>query len=353
LLREAAATPAQSARDRFLAGAQLAQKGRYREALPRLDEATLIDPTNFSAWFVRGTTHLALEQNTFAANCFAACTALRPDFAPVWLNYGLALGRQRFYKQALGAYDRAVSLDSDLTEAFIQRAGVKERLGDRPGAVDDFTRALATGAAPVRVYFLRASLRDRMGDREAAKADREAGLKLKPADELSWVARGESRMAADPAGALADVEQALKLNPLSAAALQLKAHLLSEKLNRRAEAIAALDRTVELYADYVPARAGRGVLLARDGRRDEAIRDAKDALLRNTDPPNRFQVGCIYALTSKTHPEDRIEALRLLSDALQRGFGLQYLDTDHDLDPIRDDAEFKRLVAAAKAKKGE
>jgi tetratricopeptide (TPR) repeat protein len=123
-------------------------------------------------------------------------------------------------------------------------------------------------------------------------------------------------------------------------------------LNRRADAIAVLDRAVELYPDHVPARAGRGVLLARDGRRDEAIRDAKDALLRNTDPSNLFQVGCIYALTSKSHPEDRVEALRLLSGALQRGFGRQYLDTDHDLDPLRDDAEFKRLVAAAKAKKG-
>ncbi len=352
LLREAAAIPAQSARDRFLAGAQLAQKGHYRDALPRLREATQIDPTNFSAWFVRGTTHLALEQNDLAAFCFAACTALRPDFAPAWLNRGLSFTRMRHYAQARDDYDRAVSLDPDLTEAFIQRAGVKDRLGDRAGAVDDFTRALATGAAPVRVYFLRASLRDRMGDREAAKADREAGLKLKPTDELSWVARGESRMAADPAGALTDVEEALKLNPLSAAALQLKSHLLSEKLNRRADAIAVLDRAVELYPDHVPARAGRGVLLARDGRRDEAIRDAKDALLRNTDPPNLFQVGCIYALTSKTNPEDRVEALRLLSGALQRGFGLQYLDTDHDLDPLRDDAEFKRLVAAAKAKKG-
>ena len=351
LLREAAKMPAQSARDRYLAGAQLAQKGRYRDALPKLREATQIDPTNFSAWFVRGTTHLALEQNDLAAVCFGACTALRKDFAPAWLNRGLSFSRMRHYAQARDDYDRALGLDSNLLEALIQRAGVKERLGDRRGALDDFTRAIATGAAPVRVYFLRASLRERMGDREAAKADREEGLKRKPTDELSWVARGETRMAANPAGALADAEEALKLNPLSAAALQLKAHLLSEKLNRRAEAIAVLDRAVEFYPDYVPARAGRGVLLAREGRRNEAIRDAKDALLRNTDPPNLFQVGCIYALTSRTNPEDKTEAFRLLWSALQRGFGLQYIDTDRDLDPLRDDPEFKRLVAAVRARK--
>ena len=46
-----------------------------------------------------------------------------------------------------------------------------------------------------------------------------------------------------------------------------------------------LDRAVELYPDYAPARAGRGVLLARAGRRAEAVRDAEDALLRDTRRP--------------------------------------------------------------------
>ena len=57
------------------------------------------------------------------------------------------------------------------------------------------------------------------------------GRLLTPADDLSWVARAESRLADDPTGALADVEQALRVNSFSVPGLQLKAHLLGERLN--------------------------------------------------------------------------------------------------------------------------
>ena len=119
--------------------------------------------------------------------------------------------------------------------------------------------------------------------------------------------------------------------------LQLKAHILAERLNRSEDALAVLTRAIELHPDYVPARAGRGVLLARGGKRDEAIRDARESLLRDTRAPNLYQVACIYALTAKAYPEDKIEAFRLLRSALKTGFGLDMVDADSDLDSLRQD----------------
>ncbi|MBN9518180.1 tetratricopeptide repeat protein, partial [bacterium] len=336
-----------SARDRFLVGARLARNGRPRDALPHLTEATRLDPTNVSAWFVRGTAHLGLEQNELAAVCFGACVALRPDFAPAWLNRGVAFTRLRLLSAARDDFDRVLALDPALGEAYVLRAGVRDAGGDVRGAADDLTAALAAGASPVRVHFLRAHARDRLSDKAGAAADREAGLNLTPADELGWVARGEVRKARDAAGALADAEEALRLNPLSAPALQLKAHLLAEHLNRPAEAVAVLDRAVGFYPDYVKARAGRAVLLARAGRRDESVRDAKEALLRDTRPANLYQVGCVYALTARTHPEDKPEALRLIGAALRGGFGHHLLATDPDLAALRPDPEFQRLATPA------
>jgi tetratricopeptide (TPR) repeat protein len=188
-----------------------------------------------------------------------------------------------------------------------------------------------------------------LGDHAGARADREAGLRLTPTDALSWVGRAEVRAATAPAAALADVNEAIKLDPFSVDAYQLRAYLLAEKLNRPAEAQAALDRAVALNPDHAPARAGRGVVLARAGNRDAALRDAQDALRRDGRAPNVYQVGCVYALTSKTHPGDRAEARRLLWAALKTGFGLDLVDTDTDLDPLRTDPEFQRLVRDAKA----
>ncbi|HKB01379.1 MAG TPA: protein kinase [Gemmataceae bacterium] len=349
---QAQATAPGAARDHYLMGCWYAQLGHHREALPYLRKATLLDPEHFPAWFVRGTSHLALEQNEMAALCFGSCVALNKGHAPSWLNRGLAYSRLRFFDQACDDYDRALRLDSNLVEARLQRATAKEALGDLPGAIADLTAALNDVSAPTRVYFARAHFRERLGDRAGAAADRTEGLNLTPTDEMSWIARAEHRLD-DPKSALADVEQALRLSPTSATGLQLKAHILAERLGRGPDAIPVLDRAVEWYPEYVPARAGRGVLLARIGDRAAAVADAEEALLRDTKGPNLYQVACIYALTSRTEPTDRVKAVELLRAALKTRFGLDLVDTDPDFDPIRKDPAFQRVVADAKAKERE
>ena len=346
--KEAKDTAVTSSRDEYLIGVLFARQGRYRDALPHLRRATLLDPEHFSAWFVRGTVHLSLEQNELAAMCFGSCAALRKDYAPAWLNRGLAYSRLRFFDQACDDYDRALRLDPGLADVYVQRAGARAAQEDLKEAEADYGRALETGKATARVYFLRAAVRDRLGDKAGAAADRADGFRTPVHDEWSWLARAETRLADDAPGALADVEEALKLNPEFMFGLQLKAHVLAERVGRPADALAVLDRAVALFPEYVPARAGRGVLLARVGKRDAAIQDAKDALLRDTKAPNLYQVACIYALTSQTHPDDKREAFKLLWSALTAGFGRDIVDTDSDLDPLRKDPEFSRLVQSAK-----
>ncbi len=343
------AAAAATARDLALVGGQLAKAGRHRDALVPLQRATLLDPTDFSAWFVRGTTHLALEQNELAAMCFGAGLALRPDFAPAWRNRGLALSRLRFFDRAVDDFDRAVALAPDRAETYLQRAAAKDKQGNPAGAEADYSVALALGSAPVRAYFLRADVRDRRGDPVGARADRDEGLRHVPGDELSWVARAEVQVETDPTAALSDVEQALEINPLSLPGLQMKAHILAERLHRDADAVKVLDRAVELFPDAVEVRAGRGVLHARSGDRAAAHRDAKDALLLDGNAPNLYQVGCIYALTAKSNPADKADAFRHLWAGLKTGFGLDLVDADADLDGVRSDPEFLRLVERAKA----
>lgn len=342
-----------TARDHYLVGAWYAQRGRHREALPYLRAATQSDPENLPAWFVRGTCYLALEQPELAVLCFCSCVGIDKDFAPAWLNRGIACSRLRLFEPACDDFDQALRLNPSLTEARVWRAEAREALRNLPGAIADITGALEAGGSTTRLYFIRARLREANGDKAGADADRAEGMRQVPNDDLSWVARAEARMATDPEAALADVTEALKLNPISMFGLQLKAHLLAERLGRPDEAIGALDKAVEYYPEYAKAVAGRGVLLARAGRRTEAIRDAEEAILRDGRPPNLYQVGCIYALTAKSEREDRLKAFPLLWAALQTGFGIDMVDTDNDLDVIRKEPEFRRLVAAAKARQAE
>jgi hypothetical protein len=58
----------------------------------------------------------------------------------------------------------------------------------------------------------------------------------------------------------------------------------------------------------------------------------------------------IYAQTSKGVVEDRMEACRLLRLALSRNYGMDLLEKDEDLAPLRDTPEFAEIRELAKAK---
>ena len=323
--------------------------GSIRKALPLALEATRLDPRDFWAWFILGLSHERLGQDIAAEACFGTCIALRPDSPFGWFNRGTVRSRQASYDQARLDLDRASSLDPRWPDPLVERA-IVEKLGGRPArAVLDYTRAIALGATETRIYFLRADARLKAGDRDGWQADRAEGLRREPSDALGWVVRAMARPPEEAAAALLDLDRALALNPRSLDALQDKAYLLAEKLERLEEAEATLDRSVTLYPDYVPSRSARGVLRAILGRREAAHLDARESLWRDTSPRILYQVAGIYAVTSEQVPEDRIEAFRLLSTALRGGFGFDELADDRELDSIRDQPEFRKLLEAANA----
>jgi tetratricopeptide (TPR) repeat protein len=361
LFEKADNTPLRTARDCYLVAHLHAIDGNFRAALRYLKKAVHKDPQSFSAWFVRGNCHHVLGQYTDAAACYSTCIALRPEFHWSWFNRGLAhyqlahfqaaahdLQRDHF-QAAADDFDQAIALAPDLAEAYLNRGLAYEGCRRFKESVADLTRALELGSPRTQVYFLRAAVREKDGDRKGASRDRQEGLRLEPADEQSWIARGLARLPKAPKLALADFQQALKLNPRSFPALQNTAHVLADHLNDDRAAVNVLDKAVALCPDSAMAKAGRGVSLARLGKRKQALADGEAALLLDTRPPNLYQVACIYALTSRDYPQDQLRALQLLSYGLKGGFGLDLVDSDSDLDPLRKTPQFSRIVAAAKA----
>ena len=350
LLDRAAATPLASPRAYLVEAGDQIGRGRFGEAMPYLMEASRIDPTDARAWLLLAEGHAGLGQAVEARKCYDTVVALSPGWPWPLLRRGLMeleAGRPR---EAEADFSRVLAMRPDQVDARVNRALARMGRGDDRGAIDDLTAALARPDAPSRAYFIRATARDRVGDAEGARRDREEGRRRTPDDDLGWVARGLSRLPADPAGALADVEQALRLNPRSYPALQDKAAILSEHLGKPEEAVAVLDRAVGLHPDAVPPRAGRGVLLARLGRRAAAIEDARVALKLDGGASTLYQVAGIYALTSRTDPADAREALRLLAAAIGRDpHWLTVVPIDPDLGPIRAKPEFRGLIRALTA----
>jgi eukaryotic-like serine/threonine-protein kinase len=353
LLKQATALPARTASEMYLSAIEHMSQGEYAPARELLRQASRQDPRNTFVWYALGMCYGGLGDSRRAVASFDTSIALWPRFHGSYYHRGRTHLDLKDYKSAIADFDEAIRLRPDYVPAYADRGLARAAVNDDQAAIADLTHALDLGFSQTRVYFDLARLRARMGDAGQAELDRQKGLQVRPSDEVSWVVRGVARLAGDDAaGALADFDEALKLNPRSREALQNRAHVLAERLGRTTEAIAVLDKEVAAYPEDVQARAGRGVLLARQGKRRAALDDAEAALRLDTEPSTLYQVAGIYALSSREQPDDRRQAVRLLSSALRGGFGFDLLETDPDLAPVRQLPEFRRLVAASRGLHG-
>lgn len=347
-LQQKAAAITLGADDALLEGRQLLAEGRYVGAREMLTLATQSDPRSFWAWFHLGACRAALGLDGEAAAAYDICIAREPDFFGTYFNRGQVRMRLGRYVEAEVDFAKAIELRSEWADPFLLRAMSREAQRNLKGAIADLNQALELGYTPTSVYLIRSRVYGRMMEKAASQRDLAEALKIEPTDERGWLARAQARLFSDPAAALADFDKAISLNPRLVTALQGRAHLLSRD-GKNKEAAEALTKIIQINPDSADAWSGRGVLNARLNNRDAALADAREALRLSERPSTRYQVAGIYAMTSRTHPEDKHEALSLLDSALRNGFGFEYLEKDRELDPIRKDVEFKKTVDAARA----
>jgi tetratricopeptide (TPR) repeat protein len=148
---------------------------------------------------------------------------------------------------------------------------------------------------------------------------------------------------------LADFVRAVEIQPRSLPGWRNRASVLAGLRGKTPEAVAALDRVNRLVPDHAPTLASRGILNARLGKDAAALEDARSALaLAKGAPATLFQVAGIYALCSRHDVRHRERGIRLLAAALRGGYGHSRIATEADLKPLRGDARFTALVAAAR-----
>jgi serine/threonine protein kinase/Tfp pilus assembly protein PilF len=331
----------------LLMGTEEASQGRPREAVLSFRAATRAAPDRVAPWTALGACHSTLGEHERAASCFDVAVALQPDAWRPRLWRAQARLQLKDHAQARADLDTVLALREDLAPALFLRGLARFGEGDHVGAEGDLTRALTLDPGHTRLYFARRRVRLAAGDLDGAARDLREGTQREPGDELSRLSRADARREDEPLAALADYDQVLAANPASIDAAMNKAYVLSEKLGRTDEAITALDHLLTRHPRHAPALAGRGVLLARQGKRDRALIDAREALEADPGAMVRYQVAGIHAQTSREMAPDRVEAYRLLKLALKGGVGADLIGRDPDLAPLHGDPEFRRLLALA------
>lgn len=109
----------------FDKGGELADKGRYEEAIECYDEFLKINPDDVDAWYNEGNLLEKMGRPKEAVKCYDEVTEIDSKHAIAWCNKGralLSLGRSQ---EALECYDEATKQAMDLPPADLLAFGVE------------------------------------------------------------------------------------------------------------------------------------------------------------------------------------------------------------------------------------
>jgi tetratricopeptide (TPR) repeat protein len=290
-------------------GNTLLDMWRHDEAIADFNKALALDPKNVWAIADRGIAQVWKNRLEEAKKDLDSAEALDPKNPVVFRGRGLLAERQGKFEEAATAYSRSLELDPENMFAIAHRGQMYRLLGEDEKALADAAAAIKGSPAWVDPYILQANILRSQSKYDAAAKVADALIAANPDQQYALVAaamiyngvrkRAESMRAFDQAlavkpdayvyinrsrirpkddvaGRLADIDEALKLDPTSQDALALRADTLAES-GKHAEAIAIYTQLLSATPGHPMHLIGRGLAFARKGEIALAEKDFADA----------------------------------------------------------------------------
>lgn len=149
----------------------------------------------------------------------------------------------------LANFESPDRVDGKIYLEFYNQGLDKVKAGDRYGAVQAFSAAIATKPELAAAYYQRGLVLCNLGDQQGAIADYDQALAINPDAPEIYIARSITKIAiADIDSAQIDIAQALKFAPNSATAHQILG-LTYKRQNQIAKAIAAYKQAANLFIE--------------------------------------------------------------------------------------------------------
>jgi tetratricopeptide (TPR) repeat protein len=197
-------------------GGVLVRLGRYDSAIRDLDEAIRLDPNRAAAYQNRGAAHNALGHYEQAIDDLDRAIKLDEKNAGAYSNRGLAYFAIGQYDRAIADLSRAIELEPEDPITHFNRAEVFVRLGMRERALEDYSAATRLAPRMAAAYAAIGRIRAELGHRNQAMHGFDMALRLDPGGDSVGVYQDRAnarREGGDWAGALADYDRAISLQP--------------------------------------------------------------------------------------------------------------------------------------------
>jgi tetratricopeptide (TPR) repeat protein len=209
---------------------------------------------NVAAWLLVGTMAISTvfsSQVSLAAQPEAtqnqAKTNLNSIDAIGHYQQGLKSASMGEMKDAIGRFDRAIAINPQYFQAYIERGNVKDAIHDYPGAIADYTSAISIDPKAAPAYYNRGTVLSQSGKHEAAIVDYKKAIAINPQYPQAHLnLANELDDLNDVAGALSNYDRAIALKPNYALAY-LNRGIMHERAGNRAQAVTDLRQAAKLF----------------------------------------------------------------------------------------------------------
>jgi predicted O-linked N-acetylglucosamine transferase (SPINDLY family) len=196
-------------------GIALEGLGRYSEALEAFGRVVNLNPNDSRAWSGRGALLFRVHRSEEALADLDRAVSLDPRSADAWMNRGTILMAVNRSEEALDCFDRVLRLRPEDVEARYSRGLVLKAMGRGGHALAEFDRVLEKRPDHLRALISRATVLGTMGkvDQELQSYDRALAIRPNMVEALISRAFCLSTYKQDLAGAIADQERAVAIQP--------------------------------------------------------------------------------------------------------------------------------------------
>jgi tetratricopeptide (TPR) repeat protein len=330
-------------------GADLVKKNDFKGVVEVMNTALGIDPDNLTALQLRAYASFLCGDREKALVDAERMITLAPEKISCWRLRGNLYFDMGAYDKAFADYTQCVILAPEDTEVLRARGDAYYDMGEYDKAIADYTQCVILAPEATEFWHIRGDTYRKMGEYDKAVADYTRYITLAPEELTGWQLRGDAyRDMGAYDKAIADYTQCVTLWPIIVDGWQLRGELYL-KMGEYDKAVADFSQCVarasknpdswfrrgDVYYDmgeydkafadfnksleyaktphhFCRALGGRGMVLMKKGKPDEALKDFQQVLAY--DPQSfgaLYHVGAVFV-----HKEKFEKALPYFTRAL-------------------------------------
>ena len=326
----------------YYSALSLNNQGKYDEAIENSFMAFVLDDSDNSN---RDLFIAYAEKNyEFALAKINSKIAEEPE-NHFWIFYkGVLLENKNDYGDAVTTYTKALKLMDEPNAGLLsRRADCYNNMGMQVLAIADYDVVLAIDSSRAFDYASRGDAKRLKGDYAEAVKDFTRAIVLEPRVQWFYYRRGwvyEEFLKNNNAG-LRDYNKAIEIDKDYAYTYIHRGRFFRNRLNDQLKATADFETILRLDTTVLDGGNCRHYALFELGRDTEAIEWLNKIIDKYPNEGNYYDAACLYSLMKR--PADAVKYMTL---AFENGYkDITHLSQDDDLDNVRENPEFKAVVA--------